>query len=305
MQVAAAGVCGSELSAYLGHNELRQPPLIMGHEFSGTITAVGRSEDADWIGRLVTSNPLISCGTCRWCREGLRQLCQTRRIIGIDFAGAFAETVLVPLHNCTPVDDAVTGSLVEPLACAYRAVHLANVKSGDTAVVYGAGIIGLMCARLLAQRGCQEVLVLDENPYRLAHAPVWGATHSVQPRDLDVTEYVHTTEGADLVVDAVGASKTREQALALVRRGGSVVWIGLHEETSLLAANRIVRNEIAVRGSFCYTDDDFARATDYANAGRLPRDGKWFEVRPLQEGAQAFRELARGDSSLSKIILTI
>jgi len=102
VRVAAVGICGSELGAYLGHNELRVPPLVMGHEWGGVVDAVGSGEDRAWVGRTVTVNPLLSCGHCRACRRGERQLCIERRIIGIDYPGAFAERVAVPVVQEEP-----------------------------------------------------------------------------------------------------------------------------------------------------------------------------------------------------------
>ncbi|WP_242848362.1 2-dehydro-3-deoxy-L-rhamnonate dehydrogenase [Sulfobacillus thermosulfidooxidans] len=302
LRVAGVGICGSELSGYLGHNELRKPPLIMGHEFSGVVEDVGDGVTNVKIGDLVTANPLVTCGKCLHCLQGERQRCDSRRIIGIDFPGAYAERVVVPAHQCYLVKEPIDGALVEPLACAVRAVGLARLKVGDTAVVIGAGIIGLMTVRLLELSGAGRIVVVEPNDKRLKIAQLWGATEIVPNLDALVTD--NRTKGVDCVIDAVGLSVTRRDSLNVLRRGGRAVWIGLHEALTHLDGNQIVRDELEVRGSFCYTDDEFIRAVRLINSQRfLPLNRQWLDVRSVEEGPTAFKELVSG-SPFAKIILT-
>lgn len=299
LRVAAVGICGSELGGYLGHNELRKPPLVMGHEFSGIVEEVGEGVEGVEPGRLVTANPLVSCGSCRHCRSGNRQLCARRKIIGIDYPGAFAEWVAVPASAVYPVPDPVLGALVEPFACALRAVRLAEVEVGDEALVIGAGIIGLMTAKALGLAGARRVIVADPNSRRREAARAWGAS--------DLAETVLTgVSDLDVVVDAVGFGATRRDALGVLRRGGRLVWIGLHENETTLPGNGMVRDEVTVRGSFCYRDEEFARAVALITEGSaLPTGREWLDVRPLASGDEAFREQAEGPAPFAKIVLTV
>ncbi|SMC07967.1 Threonine dehydrogenase [Sulfobacillus thermosulfidooxidans DSM 9293] len=302
LRVAGVGICGSELSGYLGHNELRKPPLVMGHEFSGVVEEVGHGVTNVKIGDLVTANPLVTCGRCIHCLRGERQRCESRRIIGIDFPGAYAERVLVPSNQCYAVKDAIDGALVEPLACAVRAVGLARIKVGDTAVVIGAGIIGLMTVRLLGLSGAKRIAVVDPNDERLKISQLWGATEMAPNLGALLTD--NHPQSFDCVIDAVGLSTTRRDSLNALIRGGRAVWIGLHEALTHLDGNQIVRDELEVRGSFCYTDDEFIRAVSLINSQKfLPVDRQWLDVRSLEEGPAAFKELVNG-SPFSKIILT-
>ena len=303
LRVGGAAICGSEISGYLGHNELRRPPLVMGHEFSGTVMRLGPGVTEVSVGDVVTANPLVSCGHCRHCRQGNRQRCASRRIIGIDFPGAFAEWVAVPGAQCYPVRDVVDGALVEPYACGVRAVGLAEVEIGDDAMVVGAGIIGLMAVRLLRTAGAARVIVVDPNPHRLEQAQEWGATDTVAP---DTADHLGLRQSVDRVIDAVGFSDTRQFSIQALRRGGCAVWIGLHENSSLLEGNAIVRDEIDIRGSFCYTDEEFRRAVDLVNAGQaFPRNRGWLDIRPLEDGDAAFAEQASSLARFAKIVLTI
>lgn len=298
------GICGSEIAAYLGHNELRRPPLVMGHEFSARLTVDLPTQNLV-AGDLVTVNPLVSCGRCRACLSGNRQRCLDRKIIGIDFSGGFAERVFVPERQCYKVNEATHGALVEPLACAIRAVNQGAVEKGDEVVVIGAGIIGLMSALGAKAQGARKVAIIDPNARRLRDGLSWGATDLIEANDEDVLTEVSKLmpDGADRVIDAVGFGTTRTHSLQMVRRGGRVVWIGLHENLSSIPGNAVVRDETEIVGSFCYTDDEFRRAVDLANMGFTKRPGAWLDVRPVVAGKVAFAEQARGPAPFAKILL--
>ncbi len=298
IHVSDVGVCGSELSGYMGHNSLRHPPLVMGHEFSGILMAETRAWAA---GQLVTVNPLVTCGHCRFCRQGERQLCMDRKIIGIDYPGAFAEYVAVPPENCYGVSSSTAGAIAEPLACAVRATRLAETQVNDRAVVFGSGTIGLLAVRMLAMRGLHDITAVDTNPARLKLAGLWGATTLVNPTS---PESAHAIQEYDVVIDAVGATATRQAGLAAVRRGGHIVWLGLHEADSLIAANRAVRDEVQVQGSFCYADDDFRRAVEIAQDPDLAR-GPWLVHRRLEDGPIVFHEQTHTAVVYSKALLTL
>jgi 2-desacetyl-2-hydroxyethyl bacteriochlorophyllide A dehydrogenase len=306
LAVEDSGICGSEIGAFLGHNELRRPPLIMGHEFSGVVVEEGPDVPKEWDGQLVAVNPILSCGQCRSCRKGLRQLCASRKIIGVDFPGSYAEYVAVPVGACFKIKDPLVGSLVEPLACGVRAASLAQIEAGDSVMVIGAGTIGLMAARVAKSKGASSVMVVDTNSTRLRWASNWGATSVMNPKTEDVLALVKASssgEGVDSVIDAVGSSQTRAQAVAAVRRGGRAVLIGLHENATSLPGNEIVRFEKQLIGSFSYSDEDFRRAVVLADGGFLETSSGWLDVRGLETGQASFTEQSLGTAPFSKIIL--
>ncbi|MCY0898658.1 MAG: zinc-binding dehydrogenase [Firmicutes bacterium] len=300
----ATGICGSEISAYLGHNELRTPPLVMGHEFSARMVEDVPEKNL-YAGDIVTVNPLVTCGQCRACLAGQRQRCLQRQIIGIDFPGSMGEEFWVPADQCFKVDDPIAGALVEPLACAVRAVNQAQTVVGDVVIVIGAGIIGLMSAWVARAQGARWIVVTDTNTQRLRQAEVWGATDVLDARTPDLATEIRRMlpDGADAVIDAVGFESTRVMSLETVRRGGRVVWIGLHENLTTLPANQCVRDETEIVGSFCYTDEEFRRAVALVNQGFLPPFGQWLDVRPMRDGAAAFQEQAEGPAPFAKIVL--
>jgi threonine dehydrogenase-like Zn-dependent dehydrogenase len=305
IDVKAVGICGSEIAAFTGGNELRKPPLVMGHEFSGTVSGVGERVPAAWMGKTVTVNPLISCQTCRFCRDGERHLCPERQIVGVHLPGAFAEKVAVPVSNCFPVTSPLSGALVEPLATGLRSVERSGVRAGDDALVFGAGMIGLASAKLLRARGALRCVVVDTISSRLAWASKWGATQTINASKDDVGGVLKelAPEGFDCVVDAVGASQTRIQSITAARRGGRVVFVGLHETNTELPSNYIIRNEIEIMGTFAYSDDDFRRALALVEGNFVDTSGGWLDVRSLASGQAAFTEQATGPGTYSKIIL--
>ena len=307
LRVSLAGICGSELSGYLGENSLRKPPLVMGHEFSGSIIECGEGVN-DWQeGQLVTVNPLVTCGECRYCKNGLQPLCPARWIVGIHRPGAFAEYVIVPQNACYAIQDEIQGALVEPLACAVRANMQARIELNDTVLVTGAGIIGLMALRVAKELGASRLLCVDTNEARLEKSRIWGATHTLNPRQQSVVDFVQQTfpAGVDRVIDAVGLPQTRRDGIAAVRPGGRVVFIGLHENDTTIPGNEIVRSEIEIVGSFCYADQDFHRALALLTSGKVVADTSWLDVRPLAAGKSSFDEQIDGPALFPKILLRV
>lgn len=218
--VTAVGVCGSELSGYLGQNSLRRPPLVMGHEFGGQIVQVGGGALANGerpsLGRRVVVNPLIGCGACHLCCRGLPNLCPHRQIIGAHRPGAFARYVCVPAAQCWPLPEAIgdaAAALVEPLACALRGIrHTAWQASDGPLLILGAGPIGLFCLAIAhAEQPEGVILVSDRIEHRLQQARQWGASVAVNGSRADAAQQLRSAlpEGAAAVIDAVGSDATR------------------------------------------------------------------------------------------------
>ncbi|GCE31015.1 galactitol-1-phosphate 5-dehydrogenase [Dictyobacter alpinus] len=314
IRVSAAGICGSELSGYLGENSLRVPPLVMGHEASGQIVQVtaGNLHDGSQAREdvRVTFNPLVTCGICDRCRAGRSNLCRTRQIVGIHRPGAFAEYVAVPANLCYPLAATMSTSvaaLTEPLACSVRAVSLSHVQPDQSLLILGAGPIGLFCLAAAKAQGIQNIVISDMSASRLEIARRWGAQATIQVGEQDLITTIQRLfpGGVDTVIDAVGLNATRAQAVQAVVPGGQVVFIGLHHESSPLEANYLVRQEVTISGSFSYTPTDFDHAFAYLEQGLLQADTDWLEERPLTAGPGAFAELVDGMVAATKIVLRV
>ncbi len=308
VRVHAVGICGSEISGYLGQNSLRRPPLIMGHEFSGSVVAAP-DVTGFAVGDRVTVNPMIPCGACVLCRNGRENLCLNRSLIGAHRPGAFAEYVAVPAKACYALPDTIDdirGTLVEPTACALRAVELAGVAPASAMLIQGAGPIGLLSLVVALRAGASTVIVSDINPTRLGLACAWGATHGINPAERPLHDTVLALTdgmGVDAAIDAVGLPMTRKDAICAVRPGGRVVFIGLHEDETTVPANHIVRSEITVQGSFCYTQANFTGALRLLAHEFGPLDRSWIAMRPLGDADASFAQLIDNPSAATKIVL--
>lgn len=308
IRVAHVGICGSELGGYLGHNALRVPPLVMGHEFSGIVTAVAEGAATDLApGDAVTCNPMVPCGACAFCAEGLPHLCAARSLIGAHRPGAFAEMVAAParaVHRLPAGMSLRLGAMIEPFAVGIRIGRQAGDVAGRPALVIGAGPIGLLAMQMLLAGGVSEVFVADLDPERRAMAAELGGA-AIDPAATPTVARVRAATGGlgvPVTVDAVGSAGTRAEAVAATRSGGKVLLSGLHAEASDFPASEVIRREITVQGVFCYDARDFADAIEAAAQGSLTL-GRWIVEAPLAEGGAWFDRLIHRPGNVSKVLL--
>ena len=298
--VEAAGICGSEVEGYLGRQANRTPPLVMGHEFAGTVSAVADGVDRAWVGRRVTVNPLLSCGLCLACQSARRNVCERRQLIGVHRPGGFGAEVAVPVSALVLLPDGLDArlaALAEPLANGVHAVRLGTLRgTPERAIVIGAGTIGLAALQAARAAGIAQVVVAEPHVGRRAQAEALGATEVAASAEA-------IAESAPLVVDAVGRLETRVRGIALTSAAGTFVAIGLHADTLDLSFHDLIRREIAIQGSYAYSDDDFATALRWLAEGRAGI-GNLEPVRPLSDGPRVFAELAKGATEAIKIFLS-
>lgn len=284
--IDTVGICGSDMHAYLGHDDRRPAPLILGHE------AAGLTKD----GRRVTINPLVSCGTCEFCTSGCENLCTTRQIISMPpREGAFAQAVCMPERNLVTVPDDFSlekSALAEPMAVCWHAARL-TAPEGCSALVIGGGAIGVGSALSLLAQGATRVTLIEPNPARLAYL-------AAQP--FDVLDPEALTGTFDVVIDAVGYAGTRATASQHVKPGGTIAHVGLGSGEGGLDIRRLTLQEITFIGTYTYTAQDFRDTCSAMFDGRLgPLD--WTETRALSEGAQAFADIRSGAVAAPKILL--
>jgi 2-desacetyl-2-hydroxyethyl bacteriochlorophyllide A dehydrogenase len=305
VEVAAVGICGSDLTAYTGEMDTARPGDVRGHEFAGrVVAAVGADER--WLGRTVAVNPLVVCGTCRFCRSGADNLCPAGQIIGVHRPGAYAERVAVPVDRLVAFPDSVpfaVAATTEPLAQAVHDVRLAQ-RDGPvgTALVIGAGAIGhfvLQAARLL---GTGSVAVLEPDTARRAAASAAGADRVFASAE-EASDAL-ADHPVDAVFEAVGTEATRRLAVGCTRRGGTVVLVGLHADDSPLAFRDVIRREVTLRGAMAETSEDFRLAASWLADGRAGLPAGSPPPRPLEEGAAAFSELATAGRPELRLFLT-
>lgn len=301
LKVDAVGICGSDMHAFLGHDDRRPAPLILGHEVAGTIV------EGLGAGDRVVVNPLVTCGDCDYCREGHTNLCPSREIISMPpREGAFAGLLCMPrqnLHKIPAGFPAEKAALTEPVACGWHAIKLAEKAcrkplASSRAVVLGGGAIGLGAALVLVANGTREVFVAETNAARHTSLRKAGSFSIFNPIEDDGP----ALGSVDIIVDAFGGATTRNSASALVCPGGVIVHIGLAEAEGGLDIRRMTLQEITFIGTYTYTADDFGETLSAMIAGKLG-SLDWAETRPLQEGQQAFRDILDGRAAAPKIIL--
>jgi L-iditol 2-dehydrogenase len=301
VKIEASGICGSDMHAFLGHDERRPPPLILGHEAAGVVAA---GSDA---GKRVVINPLVTCGHCHACKQNRSNLCEERQIISMPpRAGAFAQYVAMPKENLVTIPDEVDcdrAALTEPLACGWHAVRIARsqmfdpLQSGRT-LILGGGAIGVGAALALRAHGVTDIWISEGNEARRKSIASIGDFATFDPHSTGWPDKA----SFDLVIDAVGLAATRAAACSSIRPGGVIVHIGLGENTDGLDVRRMTLQEITFVGTYTYTTDDFRQTAKAIFDGRMGALD-WMDIRPLSDGARAFDDIRNGRVAAPKIIL--
>ena len=314
VRVRSCGICGSDVHGYDGSSGRRVPPLIMGHEAAGEIAAKGADVSAFALGERVTFDSMICCRDCTFCRAGRPNLCENRRVLGVsceDYRrhGAFAEYVAVPQHVVCRVPDDVPfeeAAMVEPVSVAVHAVGRARPDLGDTALVIGAGMIGLLTIQALRSAGCARIVAVDLAADRLGLSKRLGADHAIQPEEgSDVPALIRDITGglgADVVLEAVGTDATVSMALGSVRKGGRVTLIGNVTPTVSFALQDVVTREIDVLGS-CASSNDYPACLQLLRRGAIQVRPVLSAAVPLERGPEMFERLYAREPGLTKVIL--
>lgn len=307
VRVTQSGICGSELGGFRGTDGLRQPGLVFGHELIGTVDAYGPDGPVHRlaVGTVVTVNPLRSCGHCRICRSGRPNVCPTRQLLGGHVNGSNAELVVVDAGSLHPIggERVSTAILAEPTACALRAVRRSSVGGGGSALVLGAGPIGLLLLEVLRLRGVETLLFTERMDGRVPAAELGGARRLPDDDEQLLAEVQELTEGfgVDTVFDAVGSTQTRQSAVRAVRPGGDVCLVGLHTGESTLPVRDLIRREVTCVTSFAYTPADFGDAVDLLGSGQLCFHGEVVHA-CLADGQAWYERLVAGHPA-GKVVL--
>lgn len=293
-----AGICGSDVSGFLGRSARRKPPLVLGHEL------VGRLPD----GRRVVANPLISCGDCHACLSGAQNLCSSWRLLGMDQTpGTFAEFVSLPITQIYEIPDWLDANraiLTEPLANVVHLFRLLVPAPFFRLAIVGGGTMGAL-ALLTAQRiGARDMLVADVNDHRLGSLQQLGAGHVVNTGNPEGVAHAKELSGAgfDIVIDASGSGPARQMALDLCRPGGQVLLLGMGQQCSEINFVTSIRKEHRVVMSFAYTPTDFERALNLIIAGEVHLDAYTTKLK-IEDGQQAFEMITQRPGSTLKVVL--
>ena len=313
IRVEACGVCGSDVHGYDGSTGRRIPPLVMGHEAAGVIAEVGSAVTGFHQGQRVTFDSTVSCGQCFYCKRGDVNLCDARQVLGVscgDYrrAGAFAEFVTVPARILYALPDGLSfekAAMIEAISVAVHAVALTPVALNDTAVVVGAGMIGLLTLQAARLAGCRRIIAVDMDEGRLRTAQGLGATEVILAKGNDIPALVRELtggRGADVAFECVGATPTVQSAIESTRKGGTVTLVGNISPRIELPLQSVVTRQIRLQGS-CASAGEIPACIDLLAAGLIEVDPMLSAFASIDEGAQWFERLYGHEAGLMKVVL--
>jgi L-iditol 2-dehydrogenase len=313
VEVAACGICGSDVHGFDGSTGRRIPPLVMGHEAAGTIAAVGTEVGGFSKGDRVTFDSTVYCGVCDFCRNGDVNLCNNRQVIGVSCqefkrAGAFAEYVIIPERIAYRLPDVMPfaqAAMLEAVSVALHGVRVSELDGGETALVIGAGMIGLLLLQAARVAGCSRIFVADIDATRLKLATELGADEAIAAvGDGLVEEILRLTSGrgVDVVLEAVGRNETVAGAIDCVRKGGTVTLVGNIVPEVSLPLQKVVSRQIRLQGS-CASSGEYLEAIELISAGKIQVDKMITAVAPLTDGPMWFERLYGHEPNLMKIVL--
>ena len=314
IQVEACGICGSDVHGYDGSSGRRIPPIVMGHEAAGVVTALGAEVKDLSVGDRVTFDSTVYCGKCEYCLRGEVNLCNNREVVGVscgDYrrAGAFAELIAVPRRIVYTLPDGITfpeAAMLEAVSVALHAVRISPDVVGKSALVIGAGMIGLLTLQAAKAAGCSRVLISDVDETRLEMAKQVGAEEALHASGSELlAEITQRTggKGVDLVLEAVGRIETIASAIDCVRKGGTVTLIGNITPEVTIHLQKVVSRQIRLQGS-CASSGEYPEAIELMASGKIQVKPLITAVASLEEGPRWFARLHSREPNLMKVVLT-
>jgi (R,R)-butanediol dehydrogenase/meso-butanediol dehydrogenase/diacetyl reductase len=292
IKVQRAGICGSDVNRFRYGSHPWPPGFIMGHEFCGEIAALGPEVTGWQVGQQVVVEPTLYCGACFYCQQGYHNRCvdfMRRGITGSGTNGAFAEYVCVPAYQpharppALPIDVA---ALVEPLAVSVHGWRLAGVEPPDSVVIVGIGNIGLLAVLVARARGARQIIAIGKYAARQSLAYAYGAALVLEPDDPQLqARILEQTNGlgAELVLEAAGTPSSLRTAVAVARKGGKIVVLGVFHEEVALDFRMILLTEKHLLGSLIYQRQDFAEALRILASGGVEKERHITSEIPLQD----------------------
>jgi 2-desacetyl-2-hydroxyethyl bacteriochlorophyllide A dehydrogenase len=300
VEVAACGICGTDLHILDGEFA-PSLPIIPGHEFAGTVVALGSGVREMAPGQRVAVDPSLYCNECHYCRIGRGNLCERWNAIGVSVPGGAAQFAVAPVGNCVRLPDHIRledAALIEPLSCAIRGYDVLASQLGSHVLIYGSGTMGLMMLQLAKRTGAASVDVVDINPGRLATAAAVGCSATAASAD-----ELDRPRGWELVIDATGAAAAIQDGLRRVAPGGTFLQFGVasYDTTVTVEPYRIYNKEITITGSMAVLHS-FERAAEMFAAGVLDPDVFISDRLPLEDYAEAIARFKRGQGRKIQVL---
>jgi L-iditol 2-dehydrogenase len=313
VRVEACGICGSDVHGYDGSSGRRIPPIVMGHEAAGTVAAIGEQVKGLAEGDRVTFDSTVYCGHCEYCASGDVNLCDNREVIGVSCGdyrrhGAFAEYVVVPqqiVYRLPATISFAEAAMLEAVSVALHAVRVSQLSGGETALVIGAGMIGLLTLQAAKVAGCSRILIADVDATRLNMAKQIGAEEVLHASGADlVAEVLRRTngKGVDVALEAVGRNETIDVAINCTRKGGTVTLIGNVTAEVTIPLQKVVSRQLRLQGS-CASAGEYPEAIELVAGGKIQVKPLITAVAALEEGPRWFERLHAREPNLMKVVL--
>ena len=306
IRVAYCGICGTDMHVFHGNMDARVGDArIVGHEMSGTVAAVGAGVDLP-VGARVVVRPLDPCGACPACAAGHAHICHRLKFLGLDTDGAMQELWTVPAHTVHRLPEGLRldhAALIEPVAVACHDVRLAALTAGETAVVIGAGPIGILCALVARETGA-AVVVSEVNPARLAIAAALGFD-TVNPRQAELKAEIDGRtggKGADVVFEVSGSQAGVDAMTACAATRARIVMVAIHAQRPQIDLFQFFWRELQLIGARVYEPEDYERAIALVADGKVAADTVITDVTPLGDIQRAFEALDASPTALKSLI---
>lgn len=313
VKVQAVGICGSDVHGIDGSTGRRIPPLIMGHEASGIIESAGSKVSGWQPGDRVTFDSTIYRMDDWFTHRGQYNLSDGRKVLGVSTPefkkhGAFAEYVTIPQHilyKIPPNVNFIQAALVEPAAVSLHAINLSDLQREDSVLVVGAGMIGMFVIQLLKIKGCTRIIAIDMEPEKLTLAKELGAHYAFTPNDPALQKNINElteNRGVDIAIEAVGITPSIQQAIALLRKGGTLTLLGNISPEVTIPLQAVVSRQLRLQGS-CAINGEYGDILELVSSGKLRMESILSAEAPLSEGAEWFKRLYNKEKGLMKVIL--
>jgi len=311
IQVKRIGVCGSDIHAYYGKHPYISCPIVQGHEFAGRITEVGPDVRVLKAGDDITVMPQLACGQCYPCRHGNYHICNSLKVIGCQAEGAAQEFLAVDQDLVIKLPagmDYDTGAMLEPVAVGAHAIGRLGSVEGKKVLVLGAGPIGNLTAQVAGGRGAAAVAISDISDFRLEVARECGIPHTINPLNEDPAAAVHQAfgpDGADAILECVGAEETVGQAIALARKGTDIVIVGVFGEKPRLDIGLVQDKELRLIGTLMYKVLDYWTAIDLVRSGQIRLKPLMTKHFPFDQYPEAYRYIEKNRDRAMKVFIDL
>lgn len=311
LKIEAIGICGSDIHVFYGEHPSTPYPVVQGHEYCGTVVAIGSEVKKVKEGMFVTARPQLVCGKCGPCKRGQYNVCQELKVEGFQAPGVAQDYFIVSEDRIAVLPDSFTkeqGAMVEPVAVAAHATRRLPDLKGKNVVVSGAGTIGNLVAQFAKARGAKKVIISDLSSYRLNIAKKCGIEHVLDLSSTSFEKGIKDILGDEVFqvgFEAAGVQASLEALVANVEKGGDIVIIGVYAKNPVVNMFHVGEHELQIYGTLMYTHEDYEKAIDMIAEGKIilsPLVSKHF---PFEQYYDAYKYIERNRDTAMKVIIDL